>query len=243
MGFGKIAGMKTQKSFKEQKQDFLKKHVWGEAISTPLRADASARFYERLNLKGQKRLLMCSPLSGTDEKTPYELKAHLAGSDLNAFACLARALRERGFSAPFIEAFEPETGFALIEDLGEGLYAHLLREGEEEEKLYTEAVSCLAALYRCSFSPNISWHGASWSIKTYDETALLTEADLFLDWYAPHCLGTSYGESEREVWTQAWKQAFLTLQSHPYGLVLRDFHAENIFYLPEREGREKSWAD
>ena len=68
--------------------------------------------------------------------------------------------------------------------------------------------------------------------------ALLAETDLLLDWYAKDA-GREIGEADRDGLHALWRDAFKTLSAHAPGLALRDFHAENLFWLPERDGQAK----
>ena len=166
----------------------------------------------------------------------YNAMARLAGPDPAAFVCVARELTRRGFSAPRILAADLSTGLILLEDLGNGLYADVLKKNPaQEQDLYEKAVSCLAALYRSSIAPDIVHENASWTVQDYDPLALQAEADLFLDWYAP-AFDDAVSETARAEWTAIWGRAFSYLTAHPSGLALRDFHAENIFSLPDRDG-------
>lgn len=212
--------------------DFLTKSGWGAAKRTPVQGDASARAYERLTLGSDKAVLMNAPFAASDD--PYTVTAKLAGSDPEAFICLATALTRRGFSAPCILAADMDNGLLLLEDLGADLFAQILeREPKKERKLYSSAISCLAAIYRSSFSDILNAKGANWHVRSYDSKALQAEADLFLDWYIPEFDSALSPEAKQE-WHHIWAKAFTHLDAHAHGLALRDFHAENIFWLPER---------
>ena len=229
-------------------KEFLKTHGWSEAIRTPVPGDASARRYERLVMGDTRAVLMDAPEDKDDVNCPidargekrealgYNAKARLAGSSLSAFICLATALTRRGFAAPRILAANIEAGLLLLEDLGDGLYARVLEKTPNREaELYQQAVSCLAAIYRSSFSEDLQARGTHWHIGGYDEMALQAEADLFLDWYVPHFEAPLSKEAKGE-WRKIWVNAFSHLSAHAPGLALRDFHAENIFDLGGRVG-------
>ena len=65
----------------------------------------------------------------------YNAIARLAGADVGRFIATAEFLRARGLSAPQIYAADTKSGFALIEDLGDGLYADILANGGDEHAL------------------------------------------------------------------------------------------------------------
>jgi len=227
---------------------FLTTKGWGTARRDPVPGDASTRAYERLTMGLEKAVLMNAPPAAEGPACPveattqerrvlgYNATARLAGPDPAAFVCIARELTRRGFSAPRILASDLEKGLILLEDLGDDLYARVLDEKPEHEKhLYEKAVSCLAAIYRSSFNPNMVHQNAAWTVQDYDPLALQAEADLFLDWYAPR-YDEPISAAAKTKWGKLWQDAYKNLDAHASGLALRDFHAENIFVLPDRVG-------
>ena len=227
---------------------FLDRAGWAAAAIAALPGDASTRQYFRLNRAGEYAMLMDAPARAEAPVCPrdatpgerstlgYNAQARLAGSNLVAFAGLANALSERGFSAPRILAHDPDQGFLLLEDLGDALYARLLPGQMHEGRLYSEAVDALAAIYRSTFADCVSLDGQDWPLLPYDAVALAAEADLFLDWFVARHAGLTISDSARADWAEIWERAFRRLESCAPGLVLRDFHAENLIHLPEREG-------
>lgn len=227
---------------------FLERAGWGGVDAAALPGDASTRQYFRLARGEERAMLMdaparaeapvCPPGATSEERSAlgYNAQARLAGSNLVAFAGLANALGERGFSAPRILASDPDQGFLLLEDLGDALYARLLPGQMHEGRLYSEAVDALAAIYRSSFSDHVTMDGLEWPLQPYDDVALTAEVDLFLDWFAGRHAGLTISADARADWAGIWNRSFQRLESCAPGLVLRDFHAENLIHLPEREG-------
>jgi len=141
--------------------EFLTAKGWGKARRDPVPGDASTRRYERLTMGLEKAVLMDAPPAAEGPACPveaspeqreamgYNAMARLAGPDPAAFVCLARELTRRGFSAPRILAADLGKGLILLEDLGDELFAKILEKNPEKEKeIYSQAVSCLAAIYR-----------------------------------------------------------------------------------------------
>jgi len=226
---------------------FLKEAKWDQADRVPVPGDASTRRYERLALDGQKAVLMDAPKGAETPSEPegasvadrhalgYNALARLAGPNPEAFASIANELTKRGFSAPKIIAADMEKGFMLLEDLGDDLYARVIADDPSSERpLYEAAIDTLAAIYRSTFPAKMDFQGETWRVRDYDAAALLAEADLFLDWYAKD-FGVDIKGTAREDWNAIWAELFKSLETHAPGLALRDFHAENIFWLPERQ--------
>ncbi len=230
-----------------EKKAFLKRAGWEQAERIAVPGDASTRRYECLTLEGQKAVLMDAPKGAEAPSEPegasvedrqalgYNALARLAGPNPEAFACIANELTMRGFSAPKIIAADFGNGFMLLEDLGDDLYARVIaRDPPQERPLYEAAIDTLAAIYRSTFPAKMDFQGETWRMREYDQAALLAEADLFLDWYAKD-MGRDIQGKARDEWNAIWGALFQSLKAHAPGLALRDFHAENIFWLPERQ--------
>ena len=60
-------------------------------------------------------------------------------------------------------------------------------------------------------------------------------AGLFLDWYAKERAGVAVSADMRAEWEGLLREAFKAAHAAEPGLVLRDFHAENLLWMPQRE--------
>ncbi len=229
-------------------KNFLADAGWGDTIRKPVQGDASTRSYERLEKGPEKAILMNAPKGAESPAEPegateadrkklgYNAMARLAGPDMESFVAIASELSRRGFSAPQILAHDLEAGFVLLEDFGGNVYAKVIAGNEDAERpLYEAAIDTLAAIYRSSFPREFSHQNIKWRVRDYDELALLSETDLFLDWYAKD-FDRDISGSEREEFYSLYAKSFEHLNYHASGLALRDFHAENLFWLPERAG-------
>jgi len=222
---------------------FIEGAGWAGARRVPLPGDASTRRYERLSLGARTAMLTdappsaeqapCAPDASPAERAEagYNALARLAGGRMEPFLVIADFLRHQGFSAPEIYAADAQNGLALIEDLGNDLYAPYLDRRGEEPVLYANAIDLLAALHETGKMPQAS---PEYTLLDYDDTALLAEAFLLAEWYVPHREITVPRE-----WTDrlmaAWAGLFDRLSGHSC-LVLRDYHAENLLWLPGRQG-------
>ncbi|MCG8441078.1 MAG: phosphotransferase [Caulobacterales bacterium] len=229
----------------------LERAGWGEAERRPLAGDASTRRYERLSRPGapdETVVLMdappgaerpaCPPEATPDERAAlgYNALARLAGPNIAAFAGLARELTARGFSAPRVLESDVEHGLLLIEDLGDDLFARAIEKGADPRPLYEAAIDLLGALRRSTLPSAVEEAGRSWPILGYDEVVLQTEADLFTEWYVPDRQGAAPDPGALAEWGAAWAGVWPVLADEPPGIVLRDVHAENLIWLPDREG-------
>jgi len=226
---------------------FLRGAGWGDASLSPLPGDASTRRYIRLDQGGKTAMLMDQPQSAEAPQCPpgaspdqrralgYNAIARLAGADCGRFVAAADFLRERGLSAPVIYAADVKHGFVLIEDLGDDLYANVLSNGHaaDEPELYGAAIDALAILHRNRAPAGL---GNGKPLYAYDETALLAETSLLTEWFIPLALGRPAGHDECQEHQALWRSALRSVLASPAVFVHRDYHAQNLFWLPQREG-------
>lgn len=168
--------------------------------------DASNRKYYRATRNGRSVILMDAPPE--------------MGENTEPFVRLAIYLRSIGLSAPEILKSDPKQGFLMIEDLGDDLFARLLEDDAVPEiTLYAAATDLLLHLHQ---------HPAP-DVPTYDAELMADLAALSVDWYAP--AGT-----DRVGLQTAMSSQLQTLDKTPRVLIQRDYHAENLIWLPDRAG-------
>lgn len=207
-------------------RQFVERAGWQGAELKPLAGDASFRRYERVFLNGKQAVLMDAP----PEK-----------EDIAPFVKVDAYLEKLGFSAPHIIAEDRENGFLLLEDLGDASYTRLLAQCGLEElpaleaELYKAAVEVLAELHLQNRK-----EAKKLDVPPYDHAVLMREASLFSDWYLPAVMG--HGEESRqraEEFKALWEEI---LRQNPLVndvAVLRDYHADNLLWLPERKASKR----
>lgn len=228
---------------------FLKAAGLGHAERRPLPGDASTRRYERLILpSGASLMLMDAPPAAESPScdpawTPAERAAagwnalaRLAAGRVDAFAATAAFLRSRGLSAPGIEALDADQGLAVIEDFGEGVFARLIEHGQDERALYFAAIDAQARLHEQAPPAVLSVDGRSWPLLTYDATALKAGGDLFIDWQPKFNPALDFGAEARAEWDALWSDIAGRGEAGAAVFAHRDFHAENLLWLPDRAG-------
>ncbi len=224
-------------------REFLAATEWADATAMPLAGDASTRRYLRLEKAGRTAIFMVAPPSAEAAPCPpnasveerqrlgYNATARLAGPNLHAFIGVSNALCASGFSAPAIYAANPTQGLALIEDLGDNLFARIVGEIDEKE-IYSAAINVLLALRATPPTPPSS---SDYQMLDYDNAVLTSEAALLMDWYWPLKNGSDASDEIKSEYLEIVSALAATL-SPPQTMVLRDFHAENLLWLPERDG-------
>ncbi len=224
---------------------FLARAGWDDAIQAPLAGDASTRRYIRLQRNGRTAMLMDQPQSAEAPPAPahatpaerralgYNAIARLAGADTGRFVAASTYLRARGLSAPDIYAADTRQGFVLMEDLGDALYADVLTNGRDEAALYGAAIDALATLH-AQAAPSLL--PPDKPLHPYDETALIAETDLMTEWFFPVGLGRAATAEEAGTHRALWREALAGAAAASPVFVHRDYHAQNLIWLPSRAG-------
>ncbi len=232
------------------KADFLMRHGLAAAARSPLAGDASTRAYERLLLPGGISLIFmdqhpsaesapCGPDATNAQRIAagYNAMARLAAGSVDAFVACACWLKDQGLSAPAIIAAEPELGLAVMEDLGDGLYATQIASGHADEgELYGAAIDAIGVLHAAHPPPVLTGGGSSWPLLTFDDLALATAHDLFIDWWDKLAMGLRFSETARAEWQALWTPVRARGEAGATVFCHRDYHAENLIWLPDRVG-------
>ncbi len=201
-------------SREELQSRFLIASGWSDAAHVNLAGDASRRTYTRLRQPstGCAAILMDAPKD--------------LGEDVRPFVFLAQHLGNLGFSAPQVLAQDAANGFLLLEDLGDDLFARILRHDTEmEELLYSTAVDALISLHRATHP----------ELPTYSVDLMLALSSLAFTHYRAAINGACASnviKHFRSLLEPHLKECDRTAAV----LIHRDYHAENLLWLPERQG-------
>lgn len=143
--------------------------------------------------------------------------------DVERFARIARYLCGIGLSAPRILDLDPDQGLMLLEDLGDRLFARLADTPETEMRLYLCATDVLIGLHE---------HPPPADLPMATAARLAT---MIAPTFA-HYAGTPDGRAVQERLAP-----LLAVHAEPADVtMLRDYHAENLLWLPERTGAART---
>lgn len=192
-------------------EQFLQRAGWDKAERRFLAGDASDRSYDRLRLGQRSAVLMDAPPG--------------KGEDPAVFLRVADFLRRLGLSAPEVLAEDLTNGFLLLEDLGDGLLARLAAtEPAREVPLYAAAVDVLLHLQSAAPLPGLlNMTAAEWA----------KAAAFSISWYRFAATGDQADDS---AFVTCLTEVLHRHADEPRVVILRDYHAENLLWLPERQG-------
>lgn len=217
----------------------------------PIAGDASTRRYERLIAGARRAVLMdaphnaeappCPPKATAEERRAlgWNALSRLAASRVEAFAAVAAQLAQWGLSAPQIHGVDVAAGYAVVEDLGDDLFARIIPHAADEMELYGAAAELLARVH--VLEPPFAMPapgGTSWPLLDYDALALEVNVDLFVEWL-PQASDVRIDDAARARWEGVRDGVIQQAMSFPRVFTIRDYHAENLIWLPKRRGLQR----
>ena len=197
---------------KLQSDAFITLSGWGQSDATLLAGDASNRRYDRLTFpNGKTAILMDAPPN--------------RGEDVRPFVRIAEYLNRIGLSAPKILARDLTNGFLLIEDLGDDLFARMMKDDPD----------CQQMLYRAATDVLNRLHAADpLTLPQCDATWLTDMTAPVFEWYL---------DGETDAVISGFQRVFFPmaaqLDATKRVVILRDYHAENLLWLRERIGTKQ----
>jgi hypothetical protein len=170
----------------------------------------------------------------------WNATARLAASRVEAFVAVANYLESIGLAPPKIYGADCEAGYAVIEDLGDDLFANIIPQGTDEIALYEEAARVLAHVHTSPPAPmRLQGAGnAAWPLLDYDALALEVNADLFVEWL-PRAADVHIDDAARARWEKIRDSLIVKALGFPRTFTIRDYHAENLLWLPNRDGLQR----
>ena len=186
---------------------FLAAAGWRSAERQALAGDLSARRYLRLRLPGGESAVLMDAPPERDPSTP-------------AFVRMTAWLREAGLSAPEILSSDPPAGLLLLEDFGDHKVSAIPADAAQRDAIYGAALDLLLLL-RSRRPPDLAAPDARQFV------AMTTLAD---EWYP--------GLDKRALrpFRSVLETVFDDILRDPPTVSLRDFHADNLIWLPGRSG-------
>ena len=176
----------------------------------PASADASFRRYFRVRYNATSRIIMDAPPEQEDCHPFIQVSALMAGIGLHVPVVLRQDLQQ---------------GFLLLTDLGDRMYLPELNV-DTVESLYGDALQALLRLQA---------HGAA-DLPLYDRDLLMTEMELFRQWYLQQHLDWQLTEDENTLIDAAYRYLADQALQQPRVIVHRDYHSRNLMVSSPNPG-------
>ena len=190
-----------------QRARFVAQAGLGEAQVFPLAGDSSARRYFRL-------------IAAAGSAVPSAVLMDDPSGDNARFVAMTDWLRSHDFGAPKLLAEDQDTGFLLVQDLGDDLVARVLEQTPGAAPLiYARITDFLVALHR---------HPVPDFVRPLDGPTMAEQVGLFAEWY-PAAAGAQARDAAQVAPLVQRLYAELAADLPPV-LSLRDFHAENLIW-------------
>lgn len=171
-----------------------------------LAGDASLRQYYRITFEDQSRILMDSSL----DKIAFQ-----------KFMDISSNLNDRNLPTPKIFATNNDDAFALIEDFGDNLLLNVISE-DNREVLYKKALDIIVQMQKVAKPDNTP---------IFSSQQILTELNLFNEWYVKKHLKLEFTQSEKQVIDTSFNMIVDILLSMPQEFSHMDYHSRNLIVL------------
>jgi len=201
-------------------EEFISETEFAGAVINRLAGDASTRRYARVTLVGKTAMA----------KSAMVMDTPTSGENFHAFVQIAESLVSAGYSAPKILARDMENGFLLLEDFGDDSFTKILANNiTSETELYETAIDLLVDWQKIPAMP----------LPAYNLETYLREVSLFPDWFLLKVFGAEKEADLRAEYMQIWSDILQSAQLCENIFVHRDFHADNLMWLPQRNGVQR----
>lgn len=191
---------------------FLKSNDLHKYKLRKIKQDASSRKYYRIE---SKNLLLMDSISKENKN--------------EEFIKISQYLNNFNFSAPKVILKNHNKGLYIIEDFGMLTFRNAIKNNIDEKTLYLNAIRMLVKLHNCNTLPNVP---------KYNFNSLLKELNIFTDWYFKE-INYKLNDNAIIKWNELWRKALKNIYENNNILVLRDFHADNLFWLPKKNKYQK----
>ena len=187
-------------------ENWLSAQGFGTTL-VPLKGDASARRYYRLN-KG---------IVVVDSANQKEALRH--------FVAIAKLLQVHNICTPKILAYDLVLGYAVLEDLGNVHLFDLKEESAQMQRYMDEALEILVKLQRIDAA----------ALPPYDKAFLMHEMTLMPQWYLEGYLQKKLTADQKHHLEAIFERIATNVLMQPQSIfVHRDFHSKNIMVNDER---------
>lgn len=191
-----------------QLDEWIKETLGASKYSlVPVSGDASFRRYFRFKSDKAQYIAVDSP----PEKENNE-----------SFVNITHLLESEGLPVPHIFFSSLDFGFFLLDDFGDTLLLEVL-DKDSASTLYKKALDALIIIQQTPAT----------SLPSYDNSLLMTEMELFREWYLQKHLSIVLTSSEKQLLDQTFKVLAESALNQPQVFVHRDYHSRNLMKIDD----------
>ena len=182
---------------------------------TPLSGDASFRkFYRKKNKKKNSIIVFCEK----DKK-----------SNLLIYDAINKVLIKNKIKAPKLISQNYNKNFIEIEDLGNlSIYDKLKSNKKSNINYYKKIISLLIKLQKIKTKRINTFFNSKYEIPIYSKKKLLSETNLFLEWYIAKVLKKTSHRKVKNKLKTIFKKLLSKIKNKKNVFVHRDFHVSNL---------------
>ena len=188
-----------------------------------LASDASARTFYRVLINKKSKILVSA------KKNKY--------SNLIAYTAVNKFLRDKNFLAPKLFSYNYKKGTILIEDFGDKTFYKILNKKKNKLPIYKKLVNLLLDLQKIKPKERIKNIKNNYHvIKKYSTTRLISESNIFFDWYLSSIYKKKKVKSVKTKVNKILLKIYKKLYFSNNYFVHRDYHSQNLMKVGNRIG-------
>ena len=150
--------------------------------------------------------------------------------NLAIYEAINSCLIKNGVKAPKLKKEFYNKNYIEIEDLGNETIFKILKKNKNKIKIYFNAIKILKLIQKIRTKNLVTFKKIKYKIPEYTETKILSEANLFLEWYLPKVIKKARINKIRKEIKNSFVNLFKKLKLKKKVFVHRDFHVSNMMY-------------
>ena len=154
--------------------------------------------------------------------------------NLIVYDAINNCLIKNGVKAPKLKKEFFNKNFIEIEDLGNETIFKILKKNRNKIKIYSNVIKILQLIQKIRAKNLVTFKTNKYKIPQYTKAKVLSEANLFLEWYLPKVIKKSKVNKAKKEIKNSFRNLLNKLKLRKKVFVHRDFHVSNMMYYKKK---------
>ena len=154
--------------------------------------------------------------------------------NLAIYDAINSCLIKNGIKAPKLKKEFYNKNYIEIEDLGNETIFKILKKNRNKIKVYSNVIKILQLIQKIRAKNLATFKTNKYKIPQYTKTKILSEANLFLEWYLPKVVKKSKINKAKKEIKNIFRNLLNNLKLRKKVFVHRDFHVSNMMYYKKK---------
>ena len=154
--------------------------------------------------------------------------------NLAIYDAINSCLIKNGIKAPKLKKEFYDKNYIEIEDLGNETIFKILKKNRNKIKIYSNVIKILQLIQKIRAKNLVTFKTNKYKIPQYTKAKVLSEANLFLEWYLPKVIKKSKVNKAKKEIKNSFRNLLNKLKLRKKVFVHRDFHVSNMMYYKKK---------